>query len=138
MRQSPSNHNVQYGMQPRAFPVAILNAEYSMINIDFLPLVLQVKYSACTIKLLQYQTIHESSLCTFSYTMHNMHRLYHEVEVFTGFTHRGPEARGCVNRVDSDRTEQGDNIQHTRIQLLMHTISNVLHVTQLCVHQFKN
>ena len=43
-----------------------------------------------------------------------MYRLYHEVEVSTGFTHRGPEvevstgfthrgpeARGCVNRVET-------------------------------------
>ena len=31
-----------------------------------------------------------------------MYRLYHEVEVSTRFTHRGPEARGCVNRVETD------------------------------------
>ena len=31
-----------------------------------------------------------------------MYRLYHEVEVSTWFTHRGPEARGCVNHVGTD------------------------------------
>ena len=31
-----------------------------------------------------------------------MYRLYHEVEVSTRFTHRGPEARGCVNHVETD------------------------------------
>ena len=30
------------------------------------------------------------------------YRLYHEVEVSTRFTHRGPQARGCVNRVETD------------------------------------
>ena len=30
------------------------------------------------------------------------YRLYHEVEVSTRFTHRGPEARGCVNHVETD------------------------------------
>ena len=30
-----------------------------------------------------------------------MYRLHHEVEVSTGFTHRGLEARGCVNRIET-------------------------------------
>ena len=33
---------------------------------------------------------------------HNMYRLYHEVEVSTWFTHQGQQARGCVNRVETD------------------------------------
>ena len=33
---------------------------------------------------------------------HNKCRLYHEVEVSTWFTHWGPEARGCVNHVETD------------------------------------
>ena len=31
-----------------------------------------------------------------------MYRLYHEVEVSMGFTHRGPKARGCVNHIETD------------------------------------
>ena len=40
-----------------------------------------------------------------------MYRLYHVVEVSMGFIHRGPEGRGCVNRVE---TEQSDvtNLYH--------------------------
>ena len=30
------------------------------------------------------------------------YRIYHNVEVSTGFAHRGPQARGCVNRVETD------------------------------------
>ena len=30
------------------------------------------------------------------------YRLYHEVEVSTRFTHRGPKARGCVTHVETD------------------------------------
>ena len=33
---------------------------------------------------------------------YNKYRLYHEVEVSTWFTHQGPEARGCVNRIGTD------------------------------------
>ena len=32
----------------------------------------------------------------------NLYRLYHEVEISTWFTHWGPEARGCVNHVETD------------------------------------
>ena len=37
-----------------------------------------------------------------------MYRLHHEVEVSTGFTHRGPEARGCVNRVETEPSDVTD------------------------------
>ena len=30
------------------------------------------------------------------------YRLYHEVEVSLRFTHRGPEAQGCVNRKETN------------------------------------
>ena len=36
------------------------------------------------------------------------YRLHHEVEVSTGFTHRGPEARGCVNRVETEPSDVTD------------------------------
>ena len=36
------------------------------------------------------------------------YRLHHEVEVSTGFTHRGPEARGCVNRVETEPSDVND------------------------------
>ena len=34
-----------------------------------------------------------------------MYRLHHEVKVSTGFTHRGPEARGCINRVETEPSD---------------------------------
>ena len=34
------------------------------------------------------------------------YRLHHEVQVSTRFTHRGPEARGCVNHVETEPSEQ--------------------------------
>ena len=37
-----------------------------------------------------------------------MYRLHHEVEVSMGFTHRGPEARGCVNRVETEPSDVTD------------------------------
>ena len=40
--------------------------------------------------------------------INNMYRLHHEVEVSTGFTHRGPEARGCVNRVETEPSDVTD------------------------------
>ena len=36
------------------------------------------------------------------------YRLHHEAEVSTGFTHRGPEARGCVNRVETEPSDVTD------------------------------
>ena len=39
------------------------------------------------------------------YNKADMYRLHHEVEVSTGFTHRGPEARGCVNRVETEPSD---------------------------------
>ena len=46
--------------------------------------------------------------CKRLYTLYilvSMYRLHHEVEVSTGFTHRGPEARGCVNRVETEPSD---------------------------------
>jgi hypothetical protein len=40
--------------------------------------------------------------------MVNWYRLYHEVEVSTRFTHRGPQARGCVNRVETEPSDVTD------------------------------
>ena len=37
-----------------------------------------------------------------------MYRLHHEVEVSMGFTHRGPEARGGVNRVETEPSDVTD------------------------------
>ena len=37
-----------------------------------------------------------------------MCRLHHEVEVSMGFTHRGLEARGCVNRVETEPSDVTD------------------------------
>ena len=37
-----------------------------------------------------------------------MYRLHHEVEVSTEFTHRGPEARGCINRVETEPSDVTD------------------------------
>ena len=34
-----------------------------------------------------------------------MYRLHHEVQVSTGFTHRGSEARGCVNHVETELSD---------------------------------
>ena len=31
-----------------------------------------------------------------------MYRLYHKVEVSTRFTHRGPQAQGCVNCIETN------------------------------------
>ena len=36
------------------------------------------------------------------------YRLHHEVEVSTGFTHQGPEARGCVNCVETEPSDVTD------------------------------
>ena len=36
------------------------------------------------------------------------YRLHHEVEVSTGFTHRGPEAQGCVNLVETEQSDVTD------------------------------
>ena len=41
-----------------------------------------------------------------------MYRLHHEVEVSTGFTHRGPEARGCVNRVETEPSLDVTDLYH--------------------------
>ena len=38
----------------------------------------------------------------------SMCRLHHEVEVSTGFTHRGLEARGYVNRVETEPSDVTD------------------------------
>ena len=35
-------------------------------------------------------------------------RLHHEVEISTGFTHRGREARGCVNHVETEPSDVTD------------------------------
>ena len=48
------------------------------------------------------------SICTCPYWSIYMYRLYHEVEVSTGFTHRGPEARGCVNGVETEPSDVTD------------------------------
>ena len=37
-----------------------------------------------------------------------MYRFHHEVEVSMGFTHRGPEARGCVNCVETEPSDVTD------------------------------
>ena len=57
-----------------------------------------------------------------------MYRLHHEVEVSTGFTHRGPEARGCVNPVETELSDVNNlyhgmytcthNIVHEHVQYL--------------------
>ena len=36
------------------------------------------------------------------------YRLHHEVEVSMGFTHRGPEARGCVNHIETEPSDVTD------------------------------
>ena len=42
----------------------------------------------------------------FSQSREYMYRLiHHEVEVSTGFTHRGREARGCVNRIETELSD---------------------------------
>ena len=38
----------------------------------------------------------------------SMYRIHHEVEVSTGFTHRGPEARGYVNPVETEPSDVTD------------------------------
>ena len=35
-------------------------------------------------------------------TLSDKYRLYHEVEVSARFIHRGPQARGCINHVETD------------------------------------
>ena len=37
-----------------------------------------------------------------------IYRLHHEVEIYTGFTHQGPEARGYVNRVETEPSDVTD------------------------------
>ena len=36
------------------------------------------------------------------------YRLHHEVQVSTQFTHLGPEARGCVNRAETEPSDVND------------------------------
>ena len=36
------------------------------------------------------------------YALCNLYRLYHEVKVSRRITHRGLEARVCVNRIETD------------------------------------
>ena len=43
-----------------------------------------------------------------SYVLVYMYRLHHEVEVSTGFAHRGLEAQGCVNRVETKPSDVTD------------------------------
>ena len=45
-----------------------------------------------------------------NYTLAIMYkyRLHHEVEVSTGFIHRGPEARGCENPVETESSDVTD------------------------------
>ena len=44
----------------------------------------------------------------YSHCAKYMYRLHHEVEVSTGFTYRGPEARDCVNRVETEPSDVTD------------------------------
>ena len=37
-----------------------------------------------------------------------MYRLHHEVKASTGFTHRGPDARGSVNCVETEPSDVAD------------------------------
>ena len=37
-----------------------------------------------------------------------MYRLHHEVEVSMGFAHQGPEARGCVNPIETEPSDVTD------------------------------
>ena len=37
-----------------------------------------------------------------------MYRLHHEVDVSMGFAHRGPEARGCANPVETEPSDVTD------------------------------
>ena len=48
------------------------------------------------------------SLATCSELAISMYRLHREVEVSMGFTHQGPEARGCVNRVETEPSDVTD------------------------------
>ncbi len=45
---------------------------------------------------------HEDGVSHEQFKVINKCRLYHEVEVSTRFTHRGPKPRGCANRVETD------------------------------------
>ena len=38
----------------------------------------------------------------------DMYRLHHEVQVSMQFTHRVPEARGCVNRIETEPSDIND------------------------------
>ena len=38
----------------------------------------------------------------------DLYRLHHEVQVSTGFTHRGPQARGCINPVETEPSDVTD------------------------------
>ena len=40
-----------------------------------------------------------------------MYRLHHKVEVSSRFTHRGPQARGCVNREETEPSDVTDLYQ---------------------------
>ena len=44
-------------------------------------------------------TMESSILLLSPLSILDMYRLYHEMQVYTGTTHRGPKARGCVNLV---------------------------------------
>ena len=46
--------------------------------------------------------------CILSIFQVSMYRLHHEVEVSMGFTRRGPEARGCVNPVETEPSDVTD------------------------------
>ena len=50
-----------------------------------------------------------------------MYRLHHEVEVSTEFTHLGPEARGCVNPVETELSDV-NNLYHG-----MYTCTHIVH-----------
>ena len=46
--------------------------------------------------------------CTFLRLASHVYRLHREVEVSTGFTHRGPDARGSINRVETEPSDVAD------------------------------
>ena len=48
-----------------------------------------------------------------------MYRLHHEVQVSTRFTHRGPETRGCVNRVETEPSDVNDLYHGTQRRVLL-------------------
>ena len=45
---------------------------------------------------------------------YNMYRLHHEVQVSSRFTHRGPQAWGCVNREETEQSDVTDLYQGLR------------------------